>query len=149
QVRLIISPAKCHVPEELRIWGWAAQLFAIRSAGSWGMGDLEDLRRLARWAAGQGAGMCLVNPLHASLPGLPQEPSPYYPSSRCYRNPLYLRVEGLDGAEAQGPVDRIDRDAVWDVKMPVLEKEFDGFQGSPSFDRYRAEQGDTLQRYAT
>jgi 4-alpha-glucanotransferase len=148
RVRLIVSPGQCHLPEGLRTWGWAAQLFALRSQTSWGMGDLEDLRRLARWAAGQGAGMCLVNPIHASLPGVPQESSPYFPSSRCFRNPLYLRVEG-EGGRALNQCRSIDRDAIWEAKLPVLERQFKEFQGSPSFDRYRADMGAALEGYAT
>ena len=74
------------------------QLYATRSNESWGMGDLSDLRRLSEWAQRLGAGMVLINPLHASQPVLPQEPSPYSPSSRRYLNPLYLRIEELPGA---------------------------------------------------
>src|SRR2546423_3237229 len=150
RVRLIVSPGRCHLPEGLRTWGWAAQLFALRSEESWGIGDLGDLRRLGRWAAGQGAGMCLVNPLHAALPGLPQEPSPYFPSSRCFRHPLYLRVEGdADAGRALNQSAHIDRDAVWEAKLAQLERQFKDFGGSPSFDRYRAEHGEVLERYAT
>lgn len=148
RVRLIVSPRQCHLPEGLRTWGWAAQLFALRSQESWGIGDLDDLRRLGRWGAGQGAGMCLVNPLHASLPGVPQESSPYFPSSRCFRNPLYLKVQG-DAGRRLNRLPTVDRDAVWEAKMPVLEGEFKEFQGSPSFDRYRAEMGAALEGYAT
>ena len=58
------------------------------------MGDLGDLRRLARWSATDlGAGILLINPLHAAAPVLPQQPSPYFPSSRRFQNVLYLRVE--------------------------------------------------------
>ncbi|MCC6965058.1 MAG: hypothetical protein IT391_02075 [Nitrospira sp.] len=35
--------------------------------------------------------MLLINPLHAVPPLVPQEASPYSPSSRRYLNPLYLR----------------------------------------------------------
>ena len=94
---LIVSPGRCHLPPDLRTWGWAAQLYAARSRDSWGIGDLADLRRLAGWSRRLGAGMCLLNPLHASVPDYPQA-SPYYPSSRCFRNPLYLRVEEVPGA---------------------------------------------------
>src|SRR4051812_8212895 len=71
-VRLIVSPGRCHLPEGLRTWGWAAQLYALHSEQSAGIGDLCDLQRLAMWSAAQGAGMCLINPLHAALPGVPQ-----------------------------------------------------------------------------
>src|SRR5262249_31063114 len=102
--RFIVAPPRCHLPEGLRTWGWAAQLYALRSRESWGMGDLADLRRLADWSAGAlEAGAIVLNPLHAPLPLIPQEPSPYFPSSRRYRNPLYLRVEEVPGAAAVGP----------------------------------------------
>src|SRR5581483_939970 len=107
--RLIVCPPAC--PPAPFGWGWAVQLYALRSADSWGMGDLGDLARLAAWAAGQGAAMLLVNPLHASRPGLPQEPSPYYPSSRSFRNPLYLRIDGEPPAGLNESV-LIDRDRI-------------------------------------
>ena len=61
QTRLIVTPAQCVVPARLQ-WGWTVQLYAARSAESWGIGDLADLRRLAAWAAGQQADLLLVNP---------------------------------------------------------------------------------------
>jgi len=153
-VRLVASPGLCHPAALGRAWGWAVQLYALRSAGSWGMGDLEDLRRLGRLAASQGAAVCLLNPLHASWPGLPQEPSPYSPSSRCFRNPLYLRVEG-DGGEGLNHSARIDRDGAWKAKMVALERLFEdctdseGSGDSSGLARYRAEMGPALEGYAT
>ena len=68
---LIVSPGKCFLPSHLRIWGWAVQLYSLRSAGSWGMGDFADLRRLARWSARKlSAGILLLNPLCAATPGI-------------------------------------------------------------------------------
>jgi 4-alpha-glucanotransferase len=90
---LLVAPGRCHLPEVLagggRAWGWAAQLYAVRSQASWGIGDLGDLGRLLAATAPLGAGFALLNPLHAASPG---EPSPYNPSSRVFRNPLYLRI---------------------------------------------------------
>jgi 4-alpha-glucanotransferase len=99
------------------------------------MGDLDDLARLAGVARDQGAGALMVNPLGASAPGRPQEPSPYLPSSRCFLNPIYLRIEEVPGAAEAGlelerlaamgrrlleePV--IDRDRVWALKLEALE----------------------------
>ena len=45
-----------------------------------------------------GAGLVLINPLDAVPPVIPQEASPYSPSSRRYLNPLYLRIEELPNA---------------------------------------------------
>lgn len=92
-VRVIVSPRQCHFLPDLRIWGWNVQLYALRSQESWGIGDLADLRRFAAWSANEGAEMVLINPLHAPAPVLPQEASPYSPSTRRYRSPLYLRLD--------------------------------------------------------
>ena len=86
-----------HCPASWRTWGWAAQLYATRSRTSWGIGDLADLRRLAAWSAALGAGALLVSPLGAANPAPDPEPSPYYPSSRRFRDPLYLAVEDVPG----------------------------------------------------
>ena len=64
---LIASPCECRLPLH-PLWGWAVQLYAARSADSWGIGDFADLRRLAEWSRTLGAGMLLVNPLHATSP---------------------------------------------------------------------------------
>ena len=96
-IRLIVTPGRCYLPPDLKTWGWAVQLYAARSSQSWGIGDLADLATLARWSRGLGAGLMITNPLDAAAPGLPQESSPYYPSSRRFRNPLYLRIEDVPG----------------------------------------------------
>lgn len=161
--RLVISPGRCHLPPDLHTWGWAVQLYATRSARSWGHGDLGDLADLARWAAGQGAGTLALNPLHAVGPARPQQPSPYYPSSRQWRSPLYLRVEAVPGAEALGADlealaaagralnggGRIDRDAVWELKRKALEASFASAGEEPAFDAWLEEQGEPLTRFAT
>jgi len=96
--RLIVTPGICHLPKKLRVWGWSAQLYATRSYRSWGMGDLAGLRELGRWSARElGAKILLVNPLQATLPIVPQERSPYFPSSRQFLNPLYLCIEEIPG----------------------------------------------------
>ncbi|MEX0789455.1 MAG: 4-alpha-glucanotransferase, partial [Actinomycetota bacterium] len=150
--RLIVSPGACYLPENLRTWGWAAQLYALRSANSWGMGDLADLEELARWSAAEGAGLIMINPLGAATPGRSIEPSPYYPSSRSFRNPLYLPVDRLTADD--GLIDSfretgrtlnaaplINRDAVWAAKGPALELLFREFGGDPEFDLYCRDHG--------
>jgi len=126
------------------------------------MGDLGDLRRLGQWAAGElGAGLILVNPLHAAHPTLPQATSPYFPSSRRFRNPLYLQVEDLDGAgeladlgslaaagRALNHERHIDRDAVFRLKMRALEQLWEVFRGDEAFDAWREAQGNALGDYA-
>jgi 4-alpha-glucanotransferase len=96
--------------------------------------------------------MLLVNPLHACLPGLPQQPSPYFPSSRCFRNPLYLRVDdpGLrDDGRSLNSTRRIHRDAAFELKLEALESTWAAFKGAPSFDTFVADGGETLRGFAT
>ena len=134
RMSLVVTPHWVGMPARLgerRVWGLATQLYSVRSAGSWGTGDLTDLTDLGVWAAVEhGADYVLVNPLHAAEPVAPMEPSPYLPTTRRFGNPMYLRPEripehaGLTPADraslhalhekAGDPVaDRIDRDTAW------------------------------------
>ena len=161
ETMLIVSPGECVLPAGT-LWGWAVQLYAARSKESWGIGDFADLRQIARWSNTLGARMLLVNPLHAVAPVAPQQPSPYYPSSRRFRNPLYLRVEEAPGAgEANidlSPLARagralnenrtIDRDAVFRLKQQALEKLWERFTSDAAFEHYRAAAGKSLEEFA-
>ena len=100
---------KCVRPDRKQ-WGWAAQLYSLRSETDGGLGDLGSLRTLAAWSAAQGASFILVSPLHALAPGAD---SPYYPTSRCFRD-----VNCLPGPESAGPRDGlIDRHAARAIKL--------------------------------
>ncbi len=161
--RLIVSPGKCWIPENLQTWGWAVQLYAARSRESWGMGDLSDLKRLAFWSAKSlGAGMLMVNPLSAATPTAPQEASPYYPTSRRFFNPLWIHVEDVPGAstetipqleelaragQALNKQPLIDRDKVFALKMRALEMLWLEFTGNSAFDCFCDEQGLDLHRF--
>lgn len=158
--QILAAPDRCVLPAA-PMWGWAAQLYAARSAQSWGIGDLADLRRLADWSATLGAGMMMVNPLAAASPGLPQEPSPYYPTSRRFLNPLYLCVEEIAGAgevveleplaragRALNSDRRIDRDGVYRLKDRAFRALWARFRGDRAFDAFCAKQGDELDRFA-
>jgi len=163
RVRLIVRPPACFFPDALREWGFAVQLYALRSAKSWGIGDLGDLRDLARWSSDAlGARVILVNPLGAPTPVAPLEPSPYFPSSRRYRNPLYLRIEEVPGAAtlacdleplaaAGRALDEgrlIDHDAVLRLKLEALARLWAHGGRDPAFERYRADQGAALMEFA-
>ncbi|MBX3285751.1 MAG: 4-alpha-glucanotransferase, partial [Actinobacteria bacterium] len=158
---LIVAPPACHLPEE-RSWGWAVQLYAARSEASWGIGDLGDLARLARWSARSGAGFLLANPLGANAPSGPQQPSPYFPGTRRFRSPLYLDVGAVpqrgtaaDLVDQVGAVGRalsgrrtIDRDEVWALKRRALEAIWASEDPDARFERWLAVQGPSLHRFA-
>ena len=159
---IITGPGRCHLPPGLRAWGWAMQLSTTRSRGSWGMGDLADLRELGAWSAALGAGFLAVGPLGAPNPGPQPEPSPYYPSTRRFGNPLHLRVEEVPGAEALGGAltelaaagralnedRRVDRGRVAALKMDALERIWEATSDRTEFEAWRAERGTALSHWA-
>jgi 4-alpha-glucanotransferase len=124
-----------------RSWGFAVQLYSVRSGGSWGHGDLRDLADLAGWSGRElGADFVLVNPLHAAEPVTPISPSPYLAMTRRHLSPMYLRIEDIPEYATLSAADRtrvqalgaplraasrtaalIDRDAVWTAKLAALE----------------------------
>jgi len=133
-VTVVVAPAALTPPP--RTWGWMLQLYALHSSGSWGVGDLGDLRAFTTWTGGEhGAGAVLVNPLHAITPVPPVQPSPYTPSSRRFGTPLALRITDLAAYRSADPetraeVDalrpetaggRIDYDRVWAAKRAAAE----------------------------
>ncbi|MCR6486030.1 4-alpha-glucanotransferase [Amycolatopsis sp. OK19-0408] len=133
-VVLAVVPGK--LPDVPPAWGWMLQLYALHSAGSWGIGDYADLATFAARSASElDAGVLLVNPVQAFSPAHPVERSPYSPASRRFANPLYLRVTATEtflnadaatraAVESLAP-DRdgelIDYDAVWTAKRAALE----------------------------
>ena len=161
--RVIVTPDRCAMRDDLRTWAWSVQLYAARSSRSWGIGDFDDLATIGRWSAEQGAGFVAINPLHAPRPGPDPEPSPYFASSRRYRNPLYLAMESVPGFTTADPVlaaamtagralnesRLIDRNQVQAVKMAALARLWSSFGGHPRFDGYVHEQGTALRQYAT
>lgn len=154
-----------------RQWGFAVQLYSVRSAASWGHGDLRDLAELARWSAAElGAGFVLINPLHAAEPVPPVSDSPYLPMTRLFTSPLYLRVEDIPEygrlpaasvqqiAELAAPLrvanttaDLINRDAVWRAKRAALRLIHAvplTTQRAAGYARFRAERGCDLQHWS-
>ena len=163
EMRLIVSPSRCFLPDDLHTWGWGLQLYALRSHSSWGIGDLDDLRRVCKWSADLGAGVVMVNPLCATAPVLPQQASPYYPSSRLHLNPLYLRIENIPGAKetildlhrfseqgrALNDLPLIERDAIFRLKMRVLETMWARVREKVSFDAFERGRGPSLHLFAS
>ncbi|MGI8449227.1 MAG: 4-alpha-glucanotransferase [Streptosporangiaceae bacterium] len=157
-------------PED-RSWGFAVQLYSVRSRQSWGHGDLGDLADLAAWSASDlGAGFILINPLHAGEPMPPLSQSPYLPMSRRFTSPLYLRIEDIPEYAKLTAGDRVridslaaplrarnatsellDRDEVWRAKRTALQiiyRQPMTAQRRAEFDAYRAREGQPLDDWA-
>ena len=169
---LVVTPDHLDLPESLGTGGWGvmAQLYSVRSRGSWGVGDTDDLTEMASFLGDEGADFLLVNPLHAAEPAGHMSPSPYLPVTRRFVNPLYIRPENVpEVAHLSGPRRSlvqwaaeevretnlssapIDRDAAWKAKREALEVIFSAGRSRArqrDFERFRSEQGPGLERFA-
>lgn len=149
-----------------RIWLLTVQLYSIRSAGNWGIGDFSDLQALIDLAATCGCDGIGLNPLHVLFDEHPNDCSPYAPNSRLFLNPLYIDPAAIpelpddwmqthrDARDAARAGEAIDYAAVAALKQSALQAAFRAFQDSATparraaFDRFRQEQGAALLQFA-
>jgi glycogen debranching enzyme len=165
---VIVSPGRCHVPDDLRegrrVFGLASHLYSLRHQASEGIGDFETLHRFARLTAEAGGRYAGLNPLHHLFPSDRSRASPYQPSDRHYIDPLYISIAGLLGElplpraaqmaqqsrAALAELDRlalVDYPAVWQAKARVLEAAFAEFPGSADFETFVREGAEALQAH--
>jgi 4-alpha-glucanotransferase len=162
-VPLIVAPQRAYPGEFDRAWLLAVQLYGIRSARNWGMGDFTDLEGLIRLAGMLGADGIGLNPLHALFDDRPGDCSPYSPNSRLFLNALYIDVEKIPEYQAvvgREEIARLRRTAVVDYaavavqKWRALRAAFEKFSADPAperradFDEFRSERGALLQCFA-
>lgn len=164
---LIAVPASAYLPDALaahKLWGIAAQLYSLRSAHNWGIGDFTDLGMLLRATEKLGGATVAVNPLHELTLENPTSASPYSPTSRSHLNGLYVDVEAA--AETLGKTDAlraavdpaaleqvrrttlVDYAAVAKLKLRALRALHAAFDGSPAFERFRDAGGRALEHLA-
>jgi len=175
---LIFAPKTCYAPQEAsseKLWGYAAQLYSLKSEQNWGMGDFGDLENLVKLSANQQASVIGLNPLHPLYQDNPAHRSPYSPTSRCFLNTLYIDISQVPNL-AQCPTaqdklkesdfiakvdyarscEKIDYSAVSDVKFEIIEILYQDFistkqtqQLTNEFELFKQQGGEDLQRLAT
>lgn len=149
-----------------RRWGISCQLYGLRSGRNLGIGDFEDLARLAMVGAREGAAFIGVNPLHALFMADGGRFSPYSPSTRRFNNPLYLAIDKIEGGvgaiealRADEPDlfesldgELVDYPAVTRLKSRLLkmiyERRRDDVTSSQAFERFVSGGGATLHAFA-
>ena len=163
EVPLIVAPPRAFAGDFDRSWLLAVQLYGIRSARNWGIGDFTDLKGLIALAASLGADGIGLNPLHALFDNRPGDCSPYSPNSRLFLNALYIDVEAIaeytKGADEEA-LARLRQSSIVDYpsvaaqKWRALRSAFAAFAANASaqrrqdFEAFRAEQGSLLERFA-
>jgi 4-alpha-glucanotransferase len=163
---LIVAPPRAFDGDFDRCWLMAVQLYGVRSARNWGIGDFTDLDGLLELAGHLGADGVGLNPLHALFDDRPADCSPYSPNSRLFLNPLYIDVERLPGfqpgvsADSSSTIARlrasdiVDYASVAELKWRALRSAFEKFRGDPNrarrqdFEKFRAERAPLLSRFA-
>jgi len=163
---LIVSPPKAYFGDFDRGWLMAVQLYGVRSARNWGIGDFTDLAALIELAGQLGADGIGLNPLHALFDERPADCSPYSPNSRLFLNALYIDIEKMPefntafSAESADAIARlrqsllVDYEGVAGLKWSALRAAFRNFRSNGSTDRrkdfeaYRAERSPLLSRFA-
>jgi 4-alpha-glucanotransferase len=161
---LIVAPPGAYRGDFERGWLMAVQLYGVRSARNWGIGDFTDLEALIELASDLGADGVGLNPLHALFDDRPADCSPYSPNSRLFLNALYIDVEKIPGfqpGESAGSAaarlrtgDMVDYKGVAELKWRALRAAFETFRARPAagrsrdFDAFRAERAPLLSRFA-
>ena len=166
QAPLIVAPPRAYSGDFDRGWLLAVQLYGVRSARNWGMGDFGDLETLIKLAGQLGADGVGLNPLHALFDDRPADCSPYSPNSRLFLNALYIDVEKLPEFEpgvldGDGDTiarlrasDIVDYVAVAALKSRALRLAFAKFKARTTvgrqqdFEKFRAERALLLSRFA-
>jgi 4-alpha-glucanotransferase len=163
QAPLIVAPSTAYRGDFDRCWLLAVQLYGIRSARNWGIGDFGDLEGLIELAHHLGADGVGLNPLHALFDDRPGDCSPYSPNSRLFLNALYINVDKLPEFKPRATSDAIarlraseivDYAAVAELKWRVLRSAFVAFKAKPKsgsrrdFEKFRAERAPLLSRFA-
>jgi len=166
EVPLVVAPPKAFGGDFDRCWLLAVQLYGVRSARNWGIGDFTDLAGLIELAGHLGADGVGLNPLHALFDDRPGDCSPYSPNSRLFLNPLYIDAERISefdqsalagSGEAIGTLrasEIVDYAGVAELKWRALRSAFRKFSDDPAtgrqrdFAKFRAERAPLLSRFA-
>jgi 4-alpha-glucanotransferase len=173
-MRLILTPDRAYLPDDLHTAGVAISLYGVRSGRNWGCGDFRDLRDIVDWVVAEtGAGFVGLNPLHAIHNRRPFNTSPYLPNSVCYQNFIYLDIEAIEDFQksprakelwvsvqeklaALRTAENVEYEQINALKLQFLKLAFAearharlGAAIHPEFQAYLDREGDSLDRFAT
>ena len=147
---LAVAPDRCYnILEDKKIWGYALQLYSVKSKRNWGVGDFTDLKNFVKMCAQTGADIIGLNPLNVLSHNYPENASPYSSISREFLNPIYIDIEAVpefdckDKEPLEGLLQElrtsefIEYTKVYPLKVKMLEKCFAVFQKNKNSKRYK------------
>lgn len=134
QTVLAVAPSKCYDLDKKgkeKLFGYAVQLYSLKSRRNWGVGDFTDLANIVDILADSGGDVIGLNPLNVLLHNYPEAASPYASISRLFLNPIYIDVESVPFYEASDKDEKaiwfakekenIDYTAIYNAKVKALE----------------------------
>ena len=134
---LAVAPCTCYGLDKKgkdKLFGFALQLYSLKSRRNWGVGDFTDLSQMVDVLAQSGGDIIGLNPLNVLQHDYPECASPYASVSRLFLNPIYIDVERVPFYEAQDKdeaaiatareSENIDYTTVYTAKIKALRRIF-------------------------
>lgn len=147
---LAVAPKECYRLDKKgkeKLFGFALQLYSLKSKRNWGVGDFTDLMNVVDLLAENGGDVIGLNPLNVLLNDYPECASPYSSVSRLFLNPIYIDVEKVPFFEKEDVCceelkkakesENINYTAVYNLKIGVLRKIFKRIQNKKNTAYYR------------
>lgn len=147
---LAVAPKQCYALNKKgkeKIFGFALQLYALKSRRDWGVGDFTDLMDMVNILANSGGDIIGLNPLNVLQHSYPETASPYASVSRLFLNPIYIDVEKVpfyeDGDKDGQAIwfakekETIDYTAVYRAKIKALRNIFARLSAHKNSDYYK------------
>lgn len=166
---LAVAPDTCYENPTIRndkVWGYALQLYSVRSERNWGVGDFTDLGNFIKICGRCGADVIGLNPLNVLAHDFPENASPYSSISRLFLNPIYIDLEQVPEfrwEDMQGNEEKLNEfrsselikyEEIYPLKVKMLEKAYQRFIKEKNYDRQQEyikfcqEQGEDLEKLA-
>lgn len=147
---LAIAPKECYgldTKGKGKLFGFAIQLYSLKSRRNWGVGDFTDLESMVDILANSGGDVIGLNPLNVLLHDCPESASPYASTSRLFLNPIYIDVEKVpfyEECDKDGQAiwfakekENIDYTAIYNAKIKALRNIFARLKANEGTDYYK------------
>lgn len=145
QTRVLIRPPHAPRPDQ-KAWGMTGAIFGLRSEDNGGLGNYDDLGRVAAILGAKGAQFFGINPVHALGWAREDVVSPYSPSHRGFFNIDHIAIE--DGLGPTPKDTLIDHAAFRAPHRAALVRAFGTGSDMESFRAWRETATPELEQFA-